>query len=212
MKIRFIGDVHGKFSYYRKIIRDVPCSMQVGDMGVGFFRYDYHLEEKVPLANPPFDAMENGDHTYIRGNHDNLEVCKRQKHWVPDGTMKNGVFCVGGAWSIDQAWRTEGLSWWADEQLSYSEMSEILEKYINEKPNVVMTHDCPFFLYPHLIMGTIQGDKKTPMFHQSMFENHKPKIWLFGHHHKSFRMNVMGTEFVCLNELEYLDLEMDNIN
>ena len=36
--MRFIGDVHGKFTQYKRLIADVPASIQVGDMGVGFRR------------------------------------------------------------------------------------------------------------------------------------------------------------------------------
>lgn len=37
--MRFIGDVHGKFKSYKTLIKDIPMSIQVGDMGVGFKKY-----------------------------------------------------------------------------------------------------------------------------------------------------------------------------
>ena len=36
--MRFIGDVHGKYGQYKKLIAEVDSSIQVGDMGVGFRR------------------------------------------------------------------------------------------------------------------------------------------------------------------------------
>lgn len=36
MKIRFIGDVHCKWSKYEKLIKGCDRSVQVGDFGVGF--------------------------------------------------------------------------------------------------------------------------------------------------------------------------------
>lgn len=37
---------------------------------------------------------------------------------------------------------------------------------------------------------------------QSMFEEHQPKLWLFGHHHRSKRKEINGTEFICVKELQ----------
>ena len=42
----------------------------------------------------------------------------------------------------------------------------------------------------------------------AMFDIHKPDLWLFGHWHDSQDRNVMGTRFICLNELEYKDIEI----
>ena len=39
-----------------------------------------------------------------------------------------------------------------------------------------------------------------------MFEKHQPKLWFFGHHHKSWTMMIDGTQFRCLNELEVYDI------
>jgi hypothetical protein len=50
---------------------------------------------------------------------------------------------IGGALSIDKAHRTEGLNWWVDEELSIQEMNSIFDKYIKEKPDIMVTHDCP---------------------------------------------------------------------
>lgn len=70
--IRFIGDVHGNWKRYKKIINDCDTSIQVGDFGVGFIS---KITEQVH-SNPPYDHMKRGDHRFIRGNHDNPNVCK----------------------------------------------------------------------------------------------------------------------------------------
>ena len=113
--IRFFGDVHGKFRKYRELLRVSPYpSIQVGDMGVGFLD-DYGF----PRANPPYDSMVSAKALFIRGNHDNPKVCKEHALFIKDGSfMKNMMFC-GGGFSIDRARRTEGFSWWPDEELPY---------------------------------------------------------------------------------------------
>ena len=207
-KIRFIGDVHGKYNRYKKLIKDVPVSMQVGDMGVGFRGFS-DINSITYLTNPPFDSMEKGDHHYIRGNHDNPGACKQQKHWIPDGTVHNGVFCSGGAASIDRAWRTEGLDWWEDEELSYSDAMKVFDSYTDSKPRYVMTHDCPPSISDMLVKSKMQLGGVTTNLMGNMFEAHKPELWIFGHWHTSFDKVVLGTRFICLNELEHIDLEIE---
>lgn len=212
MKVRFIGDVHGKFKRYREIIRDIPASIQVGDMGVGFKAL--RGGEIVDLANPPFDAMSEGDHLFIRGNHDNPEVCKKHQFHIPDGTyLDNKIFCLGGAVSIDRQWRTEGLDWWPDEELSNEELDRLVHKYFSIKPDIVVTHDCPESI-ANQIMGAfnkvkIEDGSRTRQALEIMFHKHQPKLWVFGHWHHSLNFMSGGTNFRCLGELEYEDYDVD---
>ena len=208
--LRIIGDVHGKFKPYRNIIRDAPFSIQVGDMGVGFRGYRHG--ELVHLTNPPFDAMSEGRHLFIRGNHDNPEVCKRQRYWIPDGSTVDGVYCLGGAVSIDRAYRTEGLDWWPDEELSYAELEAHIDAYAAIKPDVVITHDCPQSIANEILaafnMRKIEDGSRTRVALERMLAIHQPRLWFFGHWHVSLRFQRGRTTFQCLNELEHVDVDI----
>ena len=46
---RLIGDVHGHFRAYERLISDCEGSIQVGDMGIGF----HHPVTEQWSANPP---------------------------------------------------------------------------------------------------------------------------------------------------------------
>lgn len=206
--IRFIGDVHGKFRRYREIIRDCPCSIQVGDMGVGFRSFP-HGEES---ANPPYNAMREGDHRFIRGNHDNPCVCKNHSQWLSDGHVEDGMMFIGGADSIDKAYRIEGYSWWRDEELSYAQLDELVQKYQQVKPEIIVTHDCPQdvaaeIIRPMLLNGSFEQTRTRKAF-QEMWSCHSPKIWIHGHYHVSRDTVLNGTRFICLAELEYKDIEI----
>lgn len=208
--IRFIGDVHGKYGQYKRLIEDVPVSIQAGDMGVGFIGIRHG--ERRALANPPHDAMSKGSHYYIRGNHDNPSVCRSQPYWIPDGTMHEGVFCLGGAVSIDRVWRTEGWDWWPDEELSYSELQECLDRYTELRPEVVCTHDCPAAIADRIIghhrMQKIEDGSRTRSALEQMFRAHQPRLWIFGHWHVPITLQWGPTTFQCLNELGYVDVEI----
>lgn len=211
MKIRFIGDVHGKFKGYSRLIYDAPYSIQVGDMGVGFKKYNRD-SDLVWDTNPPFDKMSDGKHLFIRGNHDNPGVCLRHKYWIPDGSLIDGVFCVGGATSIDKAWRTKDIDWWEDEEVSQDELEKILQVYSELKPEIVVTHECPESIANQILAAfnkvKFNDFSRTRQTLERMYYVHQPKIWIFGHWHQSLNFMDGTTNFICLNELEHLDLEV----
>jgi len=210
MQVRIIGDVHGKFGRYRDIIREVPFSIQVGDMGVGFM--GFRGGELKSLTNPPFDSMSAGRHLFIRGNHDNPDVCRRHKYWIPDGTVLEGIYCLGGAVSIDRQWRTEGLDWWPDEECSYAELEHMIDDYIAIKPEVVLTHECPDSIAGEILAafrkGRIEDGSRTRVALDRMFAAHQPREWYFGHWHESMSFERSGTKFRCLAELEHVDVNL----
>lgn len=203
MKIVAVGDTHGRYARYKTAVKNYQNTIQLGDHGVGF----RSKENGKVLTNPPFDFMKKNNHRFIRGNHDNPGVCRLHKQWVKDGHVENGVMFVGGAYSVDQARRTEGYDWWREEELSYDEFYAVMDVYEKEKPTVMLTHDCPLMIVHQMKSHHAYDNSRTQQALQAMFEMHKPKLWVFGHHHKSFDMEYDGTRFVCLAELEVREFE-----
>lgn len=215
--IRFIGDVHGKWDRYKNIIKEVDTSIQVGDMGVGFFKKGIDpvsgLNIKIPTSNPPYNAIMEGNHRCIRGNHDNPQVIAQQKYYIPDGHYENDMMFIGGATSIDKMYRTEGYDWWSDEEVT--DWKPIKEKYLDLKPKIMVTHECP----EHIVDLWLKVFNKTKFNDLSMTRHvlnelwlaHRPKLWVYGHWHKSFDKVVDGTRFICLAELEYKDIDIQEI-
>lgn len=186
--MRYIGDVHGKLASYKKIIAGCEESIQLGDFGVGFC--DFKQEEIK--------------HRFVRGNHDNPELCKKYANWIPDGTYENGMFVLGGGFSTDRAMRTPGIDWWADEELSYPQLMDMIVAYENLQPEVVCSHVCPTTIA--MLAFNVDGKSRTQQAMDVMFKLHKPALWVFGHHHKSIDKKFMGTRFICLGELQFIDI------
>lgn len=204
-----IGDVHGKYNRYHAIIKEHRDTIQVGDMGVGFRRLLNYNGEYKYSQNPYHDLMVAQNALFIRGNHDNPETCRHHTQWVPDGTVKDDMMFVGGAYSIDKMWRTKGEDWWPDEELSPEQFKVIQAIYTTTKPNCMITHDCPKSLYPILHTHHWNDPSRTAPALQAMLELHRPKVWVLGHHHKSFDQVIDGTRFVCLAELEVKEITWD---
>lgn len=216
---RIIGDIHGKIYDYRSYalvtgirgrhIVEPERSIQVGDFGIGFFS-DFWHEREVEWQK------EHPQHRFIRGNHDDPAKCKDMPGWIPDGTVEGDVMYIGGAWSIDHAWRTEGVDWWADEELSMMQLDALIGVYNANKPRVMITHDCPTSIAWDMFVSRGDGwggDKKqiktrTGQALQAMFELHQPELWVFGHWHQTRDLTLHGTKFQCLGELDHIDVEL----
>jgi hypothetical protein len=211
MKVRFIGDVHGKWSRYKKLLKGVENSLQVGDFGVGF--RNPHTDKEY--SGPPYDSMKKGKHFFIRGNHDNPSACSRHPFWIRDGESAFGrddIFCIGGAVSIDKHIRTEGYDWWPNEELSYKELCTLMDVYELVKPSVIVSHECPDSVISRVChtKGMLKFDIPctTRKCFDNMLEIHKPDLWVHGHWHIDYHMVFEGVEFIGLGELSYLDLDL----
>lgn len=211
---RFVGDVHGKFSQYKRILKESPYpTTQVGDLGVGFRKYGGPNHGEFN-QNPPHKRMSEGGHRFIRGNHDNPHECTKHSQWIKDGTVEDDIMYMGGALSIDKEWRIPEFSWWEDEELSVVELNTMVDIYTAAKPRVMVTHDCPESI-AHILFG-INGKLKfefpsrTRQALESMFNvtGHQPELWCFGHWHESRDTMFNKTRFVCLAELEYKDFDV----
>lgn len=203
--MRFIGDIHGNLLMYNGIIANCDESVQVGDFGVGFLSA-YGME----CAN---EWHRDGRHKFIRGNHDDPELCKTMPGYIEDGFFdaERSIMYIGGAWSIDWAYRTPGYSWWADEELSIPELARMHELMMHYKPRIVVTHDAPESVsYRFFINGTHKKfhQTRTGGALEGMFQRHQPDVWLFGHWHESRDEVINGTRFLCLGIDEYIDLEV----
>jgi Icc-related predicted phosphoesterase len=214
---RIVGDIHGKIYDYRsytlvteirgKHIVGPERSIQVGDFGIGFFSPFWH-EKEIEWQK------ENPQHRFIRGNHDDPEMCKNMPGYIEDGTVEGDVMFVGGAWSIDFAWRTPMVDWWPGEELSVEELDKLITKFGQTKPRIMITHDCPtqiawdMFVSRGNSFGTQHIKTRTGEALQAMWEIHQPEHWIFGHWHNTRDLTLHGTKFQCLGELDFIDIDI----
>lgn len=224
--LRIIGDVHGHYGKYLDLIKSVPYSLQVGDLG-----FDYSC----------LDEIDPTCHRVLAGNHDNYtrQPCRSCKgdnctacqgkgyifseqtpHFLGDYGVWNvpdfqPIFFVRGAWSIDWQYRIPGVSWWEDEEISYSQGMKALELYSRLKPSFVVTHTAPSGVIPKIPFERLFGNKvyttRTETLLQQLYDLHQPETWLFGHFHVDWDCVIRHpstgkeTKFICLDELSYRD-------
>lgn len=185
--IRFIGDVHGKFNEFMPLIHPTATTIQVGDFGFGF----------GPIPELPKNLF------ILRGNHDSPSLMEQRTNTLNGSgifyTNQKAIGYVAGAYSRDKEQRIEGVDWWADEELSYSNLTDAISFIKDARPDIIVTHDCPQFIYGH--------SSKTSAALNWLFEVSEPKFWVFGHHHRRYNEEIFGTRFIGLEELGVFDLE-----
>jgi len=208
LKIRIIGDVHGKVSAYHRLIKNTKYSIQVGDFG---FKKDWDKLKKL--------RVNYEKHKIIPGNHDDYDNLNLDYTFNKDYGMINfahpefNFFFVRGAWSIDHKYRMLGRDLWEQEEIDYKELQLTIEQYGDEKPDIIFTHDCPG---DHTGISTIMFQhnwtpNRTSLALQRMWDIHHPKLWVFGHWHQDLMYNCLGTTFICLGELSHIDYEIDDV-
>ena len=200
--LRLIGDVHGKIDQYISLAKDVEYSIQLGDMG---FNYN------------SLTALNPANHRAIAGNHDNYG--RLTSHFLGDYGLTpfqmdgEAIFFIRGGRSIDQHLRVPGVSWFWNEELSYFQMMDAIAAYSKAKPAIVLSHECPARIVaemhgatPFYFDGKLIEPSRTAIILEEMLAIHRPKLWVFGHHRRSWAREINGCKFRCLAELEVYDL------
>jgi predicted phosphodiesterase len=209
--IRVVGDVHGKIKEYKKVIQGAKASVQVGDLG-----FDYSK-----LTDPDM-------HKFVGGNHDNYDEYYQCKSALGDyGEAElNEVkfFFIRGSFSIDCLQRvqnyalTQQKTWWYEEELSIEQLINAIDLYTELKPDFVITHDCPSSVKDNISRGPQVLKKfgwpgemtcRTQQALSVMFQEHQPKLWIFGHWHHKKEFRVNNTRFICLPELGFVNVDKD---
>lgn len=211
--LRITGDVHNWVRRYAEEVIESGAkhSLQIGDMG---FHY-------LPLNRLPWKQ-----HKFIGGNHENYDVYYDVPHALGDYGMETlgglKFFYLRGAFSIDVKGRLKGerrtgvKSWWREEVLSKGDLLQAKQDFISRKPLTVITHTCPTEVARRIgkpealrMFGFNPSTFTEPTQEclQECFEAWQPQTWIFGHFHKSLSFKQRGTQFICLNELESIDVD-----
>ena len=153
---------------------------------------------------------------WLDGNHENFDWINSlpveewhggQVHKIADNIihlMRSNVFeinnktffVMGGAPSIDKEHRIENISWWPQEEISYREAEQALNKLesINYEVNYILTHTCPSSLIPLMFNLDSVINSYTEKFLDEIALKTKFQKWFFGHWHE----NKEYGKFQCL--------------
>lgn len=155
--IYFIGDIHGEFEVLNKLLEKIPESatvIQVGDYGL----WPGHPRKPKPRVNPIRPVH------FIDGNHEYFPWLRRSRGlteirpnsiYIPRGTVLEiegkRIGFLGGADSIDKAWRTAGIDWFPDERITHDDGMRLLDAVGDTPLDILVTHTPPVSVVDMLI-------------------------------------------------------------
>lgn len=223
------GDIHGSIDI-NKIVRYFsdealprPITKQdylilLGDTSICWDDGKIDTEVKRILRSLPLTTL------FVDGNHDNHQLIAEYPilEWngglvheiEPDilHLMRGEIFTIedktffafGGAFSIDQHCRAEGISWWPEEMPT-------IEEYENGRRNlnvydrqvdVILTHTAPASIIPELTFEYIEGEEELQNYLEEIAETVEFTDWYCGHFHQDVTIDgcfhVLMDDIVCL--------------
>ncbi len=230
--IYITGDTHGDFRRYFAWERIAHPTAQdtmivLGDAGLNYYGNEWDEQRKAFVNSFPFTTF------CIHGNHemrpDTLQGYERKQAfgatvWVEekyphilfakDGEIyrfdQYSCIVIGGAYSVDKAYRLErGLAWFADEQSS-PQIKAYVESQLKQRGNqidIVLSHTSPIQYEPTevFLKGLDQSsvDKSTEEWLGRIEKNLTYRRWYCGHYHtekKIDRMRFLYENIAVLGE------------
>lgn len=164
---------------------------------------DFDRIEEIPIE----DGWHGGRVQRVPGHPNIIHLMRGE---VYDMGSDGKWFVMGGAQSIDRAWRTPHLSWWPQEIPNDEECDNAvtnLEK-VGWKVDYVMTHDCPASIAYEVgkALGRDESDIELDRYEkwiQWIDDQLEYRRWWFGHWH--IDVTLPGHHTCLYNNIVRLD-------
>lgn len=199
MAILICGDIHGNYGKLNQLInRHKPEKVLCcGDFGY-FPKWHGHTYVNNYGRIKTIDQYcinTNGIPVYwCDGNHEDHHALQELAKKDPPCFMENvyymkrgsvlklddgrNVLFMGGALSIDRAWRVLNESYWKEEVLTEEDLKSLPDTNID----IVISHTAPTDFKFRTPLGKEIPDTSRDIL-QYVFEKYHPKLWYFGHFH-----------------------------
>lgn len=219
-KIILTGDIHADIS--RIVLMDDSemtkddIVIVLGDFGVIWGNSemtDWRLKEL---------SKKNFTTAFLDGNHENfVEIARLENitswHGGKVGKLPYGIIHLlrgeiyningkiigvcGGANSVDLWHRTEGVSWWREEEITDKDISNFEANLKGNKIDIMLSHDAPASLIPLVKLFSRINDRKISNSQKQLEKiNQIADIdkWYFGHWHINKKFD---DKFECLYKI-----------
>lgn len=220
-RIFVCGDTHGKEADTQKLnSRNFPeqksltkndVVIQLGDFAWIWYPSGENKEQEYWLD---WLAGKNYTLAVVLGNHENYDIIETlpiDERWGNEVRVlkretgeiyflkRGGVYtingkkilAIGGAESTDKESRTEGVSWWHQERLTFQETElclDEIEKHGKEY-DYVLTHTCPSKIVNRYSNNMMRAKCSVATFLDYIDDIVECKEWHFGHFHQDKAIN-----------------------
>lgn len=231
MRVLFSGCWHLNRSAALRVIAyaeslGVDTIVQTGDFlgfGQGTNAFLIALDEALKKRNINL--------VFVRGNHDSLDTIKHfVSGWDSDGMafMRHSkhikyapnalrwewegvsLLAMGGAHSVDWPFRTPGVDWFSDEQISFAEAEKALSS--GESSDIMVMHDVPLGVPLSSAITSarnsgwdVEGAWYNRKTLQDIVDAVNPKLLVSGHMHSRMDgVTSSGVDYAVLDRIDYL--------
>lgn len=230
-EVLFVGDLHGDIGDAKRVVekcRDlgIKTIIQLGDFGI--YKSDQRFLRKLNVS-----LTKNGIMLYfIDGNHEDFPylysfpviesgtrpIMSNITH-LPRGFVFSwgelNLMSLGGAFSVDKDFRTEGIDWFEfQEVLSRNDIEGAIRNASGKKIDILLTHDSPASCPNNITDNPVTQARAATMFgieninesnlHRQVldiaYNEIKPTFVFHGHYHDFFFRNAPYGYVACLNE------------
>jgi len=210
MSIIIVGDIHNMFGRLNTLLNKKKPDLLIACGDFGYWPDEKSCDELSKIKLP-----KDGKLLWCDGNHENHWALRDRKSdeiepgiiYMPRGstyTLPDGrvILFMGGAHSIDKAWRTLGIDWFPEETISQKDMYKLPDIDVD----IIVSHTCPGELVPQMIKHYNGKDfEPSNAALTKLWEMYKPKLWYFGHWHKYLEIKMDGTQFYSLSATGFGD-------
>jgi Icc-related predicted phosphoesterase len=200
MRVGALGDIHGDFASVRRIMRqhpDIPFWLCVGDVADPSGHYE------------TFDAPLY----WIKGNNENFDLIASGDlpaglHYIPNGDVLTieGLRVAGLGGTYAPTMYETPASELPHPKKGSAQATELADRrrhFVREEVeactrmkdvDILLTHEAP---RPFRLGGRGHDVGKTPI--NEILAAMRPRLHLFGHHHRFAEADVQGVRSVCLD-------------
>jgi len=221
--VLFLGDTHGNLNIVNKAVEIANKNKSKYIVQVGDFGY-------FPLLYPEFiqSINTNTPLLFIDGNHDDhwnlphsanevvhisllnsvFEGINQPIYYIPRGYKASWgnktLLFLGGAKSIDKQYRTLGLDYWTEEEVSYRDYVKCISQ-LDTRIDVLVTHTAP----RSSVIDYVEEDYSSSAIEQLVTEA-KPSLLIHGHHHIYYELQYnQTTKVIGLDSIINTNIPMD---
>ena len=227
--IYITGDTHGHFGRVAEFCERIPTEKEdvliiLGDAGINYYGGEHDQIRKEILESLPITIFAiHGNHemrpqsirTYHEAEWSGGTVYVEDKYphifFAKDGEVYNiggqRTFVIGGAYSVDKAYRLlRGYGWWPDEQPSDEIKRRVEEKLeqLHWDVDVILTHTAPLRYEPVEVFlpGIDQSkvDKSTEQWLGKIEKKLNYEKWYCRHYHTAKKIDKVEFMFDNVDE------------
>ena len=200
MRVLLLGDTHGNTGWVRDVALPIAYSVsadavfQLGDFG--YWDTDGEFVNTVSKSNTPFYFIDGNheNHPKLPVEHGEVVNLSGNLYYVPRGSVLNWegvkVLAVGGAHSIDRAYRTPGVDWFPEEDISEDDVRLAVSALTCD---IMLCHDAPSTAELPLVtpydvawraeLPACEANRERVGF---IVDAVKPSLYVHGHYHSKW--------------------------